>query len=110
MLSRTTPELLGFCVVLAASCLPVSVQVCPPGSTLDHVAHTGDEKQTYCKCLPGYVARATQGVWKLPSVDPAFSVSTDQTAFLTDELERLQPCKQRLERKIEKVTRLREGE
>ena len=106
----SAPEFLGSCVVLSPSCLPASGLVCPPGSTRDHVAHSGNEEQTYCKCLPGYVARGTQCVSKLPSVDPAFFTSPDQAAFLRDELERLQSRKQKLEREIEELDRLREGQ
>jgi hypothetical protein len=106
----SAPEFLGSCVVLSPSCLPASGLVCPPGSTRDHVAHSGNEEQTYCKCLPGYVARGTQCVSKLPSVDPAFSQGPDQTTFLRDELERLQSRKQKLEREIEKLNQLREGQ
>jgi hypothetical protein len=47
---------------------------------------------------------------KLPSVDPAFFTSPDQTAFLRNEVERLQPRKQKLEREIEKLNRPHEGQ
>ncbi len=81
---------------------------CPPGSKPVRVERVGDEEHTYCKCAEGYVAREGQCVLKMPTVDPAFFVSSDHAAFISDELQRLRERKGRLEKQLNNLNQLRE--
>ena len=102
-----TASKLAFLAVLV---LPAQSQECPPGSTLDHVERSATEESTYCKCQAGYVAQGSQCVLKLPSVDPAFFTTTEHPALIKAQLAQLASRKRRLEKELQKLTQLRDGE
>ena len=98
---------LGCAAFLVFLLSPVFAQ-CPPGAQQLRVERVGDEERTLCKCLPGYVQRQGQCILKLPTIDPAFFVSAEHSAFVTDELNRLRARKQRLEGQLSNLEQLRE--
>src|SRR6266446_2607444 len=62
----------------------VSVQAlaqCPNGSELVRVERTGDEEHTFCRCLPGYIARDRQCV---PDPTPKPTPATGPALATTD--------------------------
>ncbi len=81
---------------------------CPPGAQQLRVERVGDEERTLCKCLPGYVQRQGQCILKLPTVDPAFFVSAEQSALINGELVRLRARRDRLEKQLSDLEKLRE--
>lgn len=98
---------LGCAALMLFVSSPVFAQ-CPPGAQQLRVERVGDEERTLCKCLPGYVQRQGQCILKLPTIDPAFFVSTEHAALVKDELNRLRARKDRLERQLSDLDQLRE--
>jgi hypothetical protein len=54
---------------------------CPNGSELVRVERTGDEEHTFCRCLPGYIARDRQCV---PGPTPKPTTATGPAPVTTD--------------------------